>query len=174
MAVSKIVVNGITQMDVTQDTVVADKLAEGYTAHRNDGVQITGTMSGGGGGGGGLTKYTSTNVTVANDQVTIALPTGITTSDCTSAECVYLTSAYCTAWSGQGDFMEATYSQVLVVFDQYGYTMMSGMTEDTVSIFAQWGSCDDNDGFYFPCEWYDASQDLYWYTEAVGSLVVIK
>ena len=73
MAVSKIVVNGITQMDVTQDTVVADKLAEGYTAHRNDGVQITGTMSGGGGGGGGLTKYTSTNVTVANDQVTIAL-----------------------------------------------------------------------------------------------------
>lgn len=35
-------------MDLTQDTVDADKLLSSYTAHKNDGTQITGTASGGG------------------------------------------------------------------------------------------------------------------------------
>ena len=48
MAISKIILNGVTQMDVTQDTVVEATLKSGETAHRADGVQITGTMSGGG------------------------------------------------------------------------------------------------------------------------------
>jgi len=95
MAVSKIVVNGITQMDVTQDTVVADKLADGYTAHRNDGVQITGTMSGGGGGGGGgLTAYEQTSITIADNTVTFAPPTGTSEEDLWDNCVAYLTNVY--------------------------------------------------------------------------------
>ncbi len=36
--------NGTTLIDLTGDTVVAAKLATGYTAHRADGAAITGTM----------------------------------------------------------------------------------------------------------------------------------
>lgn len=44
MAYSKVILNGVTIMDVTQDTVSADTLLQTYTAHKNDGSQITGTL----------------------------------------------------------------------------------------------------------------------------------
>lgn len=44
MAFSKIIMNGETLMDLTQDTVAADKLAKDYTAHKNDGTAVTGTL----------------------------------------------------------------------------------------------------------------------------------
>lgn len=44
MAVSKVILNGTTLMDVTQDTVVADKLLQTYTATKNDGTKVTGTL----------------------------------------------------------------------------------------------------------------------------------
>lgn len=47
MAISKVILNGVTQMDVTTDTVTADKLLSSYTATKNDGTKITGTFSGG-------------------------------------------------------------------------------------------------------------------------------
>lgn len=43
MAVSKIVYGGETLMDLTADTVKADKMLKGYTAHGADGEPITGT-----------------------------------------------------------------------------------------------------------------------------------
>lgn len=43
MAVSKVILNGTTLMDVTQDTVSADKLLQTYTATKNDGTKVTGT-----------------------------------------------------------------------------------------------------------------------------------
>lgn len=43
MAISKIILNGVTQMDVTGDTVTAATLMSPKTAHGADGVQITGT-----------------------------------------------------------------------------------------------------------------------------------
>lgn len=43
MAYSKVILNGVTLMDVTQKTVEANKLLEGYTALKNDGTSITGT-----------------------------------------------------------------------------------------------------------------------------------
>lgn len=46
MAISKIILNGVTQMDVTQDTVTASTLMSGETAHDASGVQITGTAAG--------------------------------------------------------------------------------------------------------------------------------
>ena len=43
---NKCVINGTTYLDLSNDTVTADKLLQGYTAHDKNGVQITGTASG--------------------------------------------------------------------------------------------------------------------------------
>lgn len=42
MAYSKVILNGTTLIDVTQKTVAADKLLNGYTALKNDGTDIVG------------------------------------------------------------------------------------------------------------------------------------
>lgn len=44
MAISKITLNGDTLMDVTQDTVEANKMASGTTATANNGQRITGNI----------------------------------------------------------------------------------------------------------------------------------
>ena len=44
MAVSKVVFNGETLVDLTADTVVAEALAEGYTAHDAAGNAVVGTL----------------------------------------------------------------------------------------------------------------------------------
>lgn len=51
MAVNKVVYNGETLVDLTNDSVTPETLAEGVTAHDKSGAVITGTMSAGGGGG---------------------------------------------------------------------------------------------------------------------------
>lgn len=48
MAINKVVLGDQTLIDLTSDTVSADKLAKGVTAHDKTGVQITGTMEAGG------------------------------------------------------------------------------------------------------------------------------
>jgi len=45
MANSKIIYNGKTLIDLTSDTVAADKLLTGITAHGKDGTLVTGTCS---------------------------------------------------------------------------------------------------------------------------------
>lgn len=42
---NKVIYNGIVLIDLTNDTVEADKLASGYTAHKSDGSLVTGTLS---------------------------------------------------------------------------------------------------------------------------------
>lgn len=49
MAVNKVVINGEAIIDLSADTVTANKLAAGYTAHDKSGAVITGTMDAGGG-----------------------------------------------------------------------------------------------------------------------------
>lgn len=44
MSVAKVILNGTTLIDVTQDTVAADKLLQTYTATKNDGTKVTGTL----------------------------------------------------------------------------------------------------------------------------------
>lgn len=44
MAVSKVVYGTTVLVDLTSDTVSADTLAEGVTAHGADGSEITGTL----------------------------------------------------------------------------------------------------------------------------------
>ena len=54
MAVNKVIMNTVDGenilIDLTSDTVTADKLAKGYTAHDASGNPITGTMESGSGG----------------------------------------------------------------------------------------------------------------------------
>lgn len=45
MAISKIILNGVTQMDVTGKTVTAGDMLSGVTALKNDGTDITGNIS---------------------------------------------------------------------------------------------------------------------------------
>ena len=40
--ISKLILNGVTQMDVTQDTVAANTLLQGETATKNDGSPVEG------------------------------------------------------------------------------------------------------------------------------------
>lgn len=44
MAVNKVIYNNDTLIDLTEDTVTADTLLAGETAHMANGVRITGTM----------------------------------------------------------------------------------------------------------------------------------
>lgn len=44
MAIAKVILNGEVQMDVTSDTVEANKLLSGETATKNDGTKVTGTF----------------------------------------------------------------------------------------------------------------------------------
>ena len=43
--VSKVIYNGTTLIDLTADTITADKLASGITAHDKAGAAITGTST---------------------------------------------------------------------------------------------------------------------------------
>ncbi len=45
MAVNKIVYGTTVLVDLTSDTVTADKLAKGVTAHDKRGTKVTGTLS---------------------------------------------------------------------------------------------------------------------------------
>ena len=45
MAISKVIYGGQTLIDLTADTVTADKVLDGYTTHGADGKPITGTCT---------------------------------------------------------------------------------------------------------------------------------
>lgn len=75
MPVNKVVFGDRTLIDLTSDTVTADKLAKGVTAHDKTGVQITGTME----SGGSSEKYGATVDTFLGDvnvSGVLQVPTG--------------------------------------------------------------------------------------------------
>lgn len=56
MAISKLILNGVTQMDLTTDTVTnSAHIMSGYIGHLADGTQVTGTGQGGGSSSSGQT-----------------------------------------------------------------------------------------------------------------------
>lgn len=69
MAVNKVVYNGETLVDLTNDSVTPETLAEGVTAHDKSGAVITGTMAtgGGGGSGGGISANDIANCAIKGD-----------------------------------------------------------------------------------------------------------
>lgn len=64
MAISKITLNGVTQIDLTSDTVTASKLFDDYTAHGADGTVVTGSYV-------APTARTASDVSVSGATVTI-------------------------------------------------------------------------------------------------------
>lgn len=70
MAVNKVIYGGDVLIDLSADTVTADTLAEGVTAHDASGAVITGTMTAGGSGGDNLLTQLLTEATFANDELT--------------------------------------------------------------------------------------------------------
>ena len=77
MAVNKVEINGEVKLDLTGDTVTADTLAEGYTAHNAAGEVITGTMAGGGSGGDADALFIAYIESEAGAGIT-ELPNGVT------------------------------------------------------------------------------------------------
>lgn len=69
MAFSKVILNGSTLIDLTQDTVAASNLLAGETAHGADGQPVVGAASGGGGLDVGK-LLTKTLTSVSDDSVT--------------------------------------------------------------------------------------------------------
>lgn len=45
MAVNHVIINGETVVDLRDDTVSADKMLSGYTAHDKSGNQVTGNVT---------------------------------------------------------------------------------------------------------------------------------
>lgn len=45
MAIAKVILNGTTLIDLTQDTAVAGDIISPKTAHKKDGTSITGSLS---------------------------------------------------------------------------------------------------------------------------------
>lgn len=71
MAVNKVVLNGSTIIDVSGDTVAADKLLSAYTATKNNGTKITGNIVG----------KSAANVNVSGSVITV--PSGFYSSQAT-------------------------------------------------------------------------------------------
>ena len=77
MAISKIILNGVTQMDLTGDTVAANNLISPNTAHGADGEAIVGTASGGGSSKNtqvvqGTTRTNSSTATAIGAELTVS------------------------------------------------------------------------------------------------------
>ncbi len=109
MAISKIILNGVTQMDLTGDTVAADKLLASYTAHGADGESIVGTASGG----------SSLNFQVASgvDRVTVTSYTAVSGQSITVA----VTGTYDVYWVGYRSSTSGTSgSQLYINNTAYG------------------------------------------------------
>ncbi len=97
MAINKIIVDGVTKIDLSQDTVTADKVIEGLTFHDATGSLCTGTLTENTGSAdvGDITFYTKlaytyedyvTNSSTAG-QITAYLEDG---SPCTTDDMFYV------------------------------------------------------------------------------------
>ena len=112
MPINKIIVDGVTKIDLSQDTVTADKVLEGLTFHDATGSLCTGTMkqSTGGADVGDFILYTkfaySYNDYVSNSnsgaRVTAYLEDGSSTEDLIYLV-VYSTGGICNVYNSSYD-----------------------------------------------------------------------
>ena len=77
MAISKIILNGVTQIDLTQDSVAANNLISPNTAHGADGEAIVGTATAGGTSKNaqvvqGTTRTMSSTMTAIGAEMTVS------------------------------------------------------------------------------------------------------
>ena len=73
MAISKLIFNGVTQMDVTGDSVTTNTLVSPATATKNDGTQITGALE------------TKTSSDLTTSGATVTVPAGVYSSQATKS-----------------------------------------------------------------------------------------
>lgn len=71
MAISKVILNGTTQMDLTDTTAVASDVASGKVFFLADGTQAIGTNEG---GGGGSSAQIATGSVTGDGTATLAIP----------------------------------------------------------------------------------------------------
>lgn len=71
MAISKIILNGVTQIDLTADTVAANNLISPNTAHGADGQAVVGTASGGSSAWTKVAEKTITTSTTSTSASTV-------------------------------------------------------------------------------------------------------
>lgn len=64
MAINKVIYNGNILIDLTADTIIADKLLNGYNAHGSNGESIMGTMQNNGAISATIDGLTTTSKTI--------------------------------------------------------------------------------------------------------------
>ena len=64
MAINKVIYNGNILIDLTADTIIADKLLNGYNAHGSNGESIIGTMQNNGAISATMDGLTTTSKTI--------------------------------------------------------------------------------------------------------------
>lgn len=102
MAVSKVNYGTTTLIDLTGDTVTADKLLAGYTAHGADGEAITGTYQGGSGSG-----IQAQHITSESEAITISGSGTVKVWGYGAVKSTYTTTIY--AFVGDGYYKGASY-----------------------------------------------------------------
>lgn len=122
MAISKIILNGVTQIDLTQDTVATGNLISPNTAHGADGEAIVGTAS----GGGSVTITDEANAT----GTTCVITTGAEPSPTPSGtwETVYEASTNVSPDTPYGYFYISTLANVPISVDSYWRITLDGAT----------------------------------------------
>lgn len=125
MAFSKVILNGTTLMDVTDKTVDADKMRNGYTALKNDGTTVTGTIA------NGHVEVPSTTIT-ANPSISVSSGGLITATASASAQVApSVTAGYVT--TGIKGVMTVTGSSTEQLTTQAAQTITPTTSDQTIA-----------------------------------------
>lgn len=129
MAISKVIVDGVTKMDVTSKTVDITNLLSGYTATKNDGTQITGQVSSSALSVDSVTTTTSGYSLSFSGNTYTSVPSFLIVmlmSNGTQGVCFYYYSANNTSPSPSGCWEAYTHSS--------GFTVNTSATSPTVGL----------------------------------------
>lgn len=121
MAISKLILNGEVQMDVTSDTVTAGSMLSGTTATKNDGTKATGTIA----------SKSSSNLTVSG--ATVTAPAGYYAS---AASKSVASGTAGTPTASKGSVSNHTISVTPSVTNTTGYITGGTKTGTAVSVSA--------------------------------------
>lgn len=95
--------DGTVLLDLTSDTVTANKVLQGYTAHDASGAAIIGTYTGGGGSG-----YVESGLIYQNNNVGVNLTSSVETiAETTLTGCTFEICYECSAIQGYGGIIGA-------------------------------------------------------------------
>lgn len=138
MAYSKVIVNGDTIMDVTQDTVTASNLLYSIVATKNDGTKVTGTIQTT--GSGGLT-VSGNVVTAAPGYYATSTTTAVATATQTTPTVTIVNATgiiSATATQGTGYVTGGTKTSTAQLTVQAGTTITPGATATTAVASYRW------------------------------------